>query len=561
MRRKILILIGLMLLGLTACSIDRGAGGDHGDSGAKASKEKANLKEYYKLSNDLFLVVTNGVVSEERAIRSNGQVYVPFSIVKSMDSRFYYNRTEEQLIITTPESVLYYWPDSNKHTLDGNTVQDDTAMLRTFDGKLYLSVSVFSSYADVSTRVINEPQRVVMYRNGKKLPTVNTTKDTVIRLGASMQKDIVEELKAGTQIVRTGSAENGYLPVATVDGMAGFVSQMDISAETQTVLYEKTVIYPRITTIDHVHLMWHQMWATQGAAELRSMVQNTKGINVVSPTWFDFKDTSGAITSFANESYVQEAHSRGMQVWALCSDFAKDVKGLDILSNTVSRINLENNLINEVTRVGADGINLDFEYITKDSGPHYIQFIRELYLLCRRHNLALSVDNFVPNAGKSQYQLADQAEIIDYVIFMAYDEHYKGSGAGAVASFPWVQMSVNNAIAIVPNEKIVLGIPLYNRMWMTNAAGELSLEDNGMAKHAETAKANATPVWDEDLKQYYCEYTKGKDKNAVKYQIWLEDVTSLEYKLNLIPEYNLAGYAGWKLGLESSDVWPLLEKY
>lgn len=561
MRRKILILISLMLVVLTACAIDRGAGGDHDDYGAKASKEKANLKEYYKLSNDLFLVVTNGSVNEDRAIRSNGQIYVPYSIVKAMDSRFYYNRNEKQMIITTPTSILYYWPDDNKHTLDGVTVADDVAMLRTFDGKLYLAVSVFQSYADVTTRVISEPQRVVMYQNGKKLPTVTTTKETVIRLGASMQKDIVDELKAGTQIVRTGSAENGYLAVSTLDGLAGYVSQMDIGAEIQKVLYESELSYPRIAPVEHVHMMWHQMWAPQGAAELRAMVQNTRGINVISPTWFDFKDTSGAITSFANESYVQEAHGRGMQVWALCSDFAKDVKGMDVLSNTESRINLENNLISEVLRVGADGINLDFEYITKDSGPHYLQFIRELYLLCRKHNLTITVDNFVPNAGKSQYQLADQAEIIDYVIFMAYDEHYRSSGAGAVASFPWVQMSVNNAVAIVPNEKIVLGIPLYNRMWMTNAEGVLDLEDNGMTKHAETAKANATPVWDDDLKQYYCEFTKGKDKNAVKYQIWLEDVTSLEYKLKLIPEYNLAGYAGWKIGLESSDVWPLLEKY
>ena len=210
-----------------------------------------------------------------------------------------------------------------------------------------------------------------------------------------------------------------------------------------------------------------------------------------------------------------------------------------------------------MVRVGADGINLDFEFITKDSGPHYIQFIRELYLLCRENNLVLSVDNFVPNAGKVHYQLADQADVLDYLIFMAYDEHYKGSGAGSVASYPWVEMSVKNALAIVPKEKIVLGVPLFNRVWMTDKDGNLTIENGGMTTIMEQAKAGAELQWDDELKQYYAEYVK-KD---VKYQYWIEDVTSLEYKLKLISNYGLAGYAGWKLGLEAADAWSLLDKY
>ncbi|MBO4696473.1 MAG: hypothetical protein J5643_04205 [Lachnospiraceae bacterium] len=561
MRRTYLILIGLILLCLTGCAIDRGAGGDHGDKGAKASTENANLKEYYKLSDDLFIIVVDGVVNDSRAIRSNGHIYLPYSIAKSLDTRFYYNRDESQMIITTPTGILYFWPNETSHTENGAAIKDETALLRTFDGVLYVEVGIFQKYSDVNTRVLTEPQRIVLYRNGVSLTTVQANKDTVIRLGASMQKDIVTKLKDGEQLVRTGSAQNGYLPVSTIDGMTGYVSQMDIGTETQTMLYASTKNYERYTPVEHVRLMWHQMWAAQGGTELRAALQNTKGINVISPTWFDFKDVNGAITSFANASYVEEAHSRGIQVWALCSDFAADVKGYDVLSKTESRNNLANNLVNEVVRVGADGINLDFEFITKDSGPHYIQFIRELYLLCRQHHLTLSVDNFVPNAGKAQYQLADQGDILDYVIFMAYDEHYKGSEAGSVASFPWVQMSMNNAAALIPNEKIVLGIPLYNRMWMTDAEGKVTLEDNGMSKIAETARANAQPVWNDELKQYYFEYTKGKDKKAVKYQLWLEDVTSLEYKLNLINDLKLAGYAGWKLGLESSDVWDLLNRY
>ena len=180
-------------------------------------------------------------------------------------------------------------------------------------------------------------------------------------------------------------------------------------------------------------------------------------------------------------------------------------------------------------------------------------------MLCHENGLVLSVDNFVPNAGKSQYQLSDQADVVDYVIFMAYDEHYKGSGAGSVASYPWVEASVNNALKIVPAEKIVLGIPLFTREWKTDSEGKLTLESGGMDTIRERAiKGGAKLVWDDELKQYYGEYTTKKNE---RYQYWIEDVTSLEYKVKLIPANHLAGYAGWKLGLESSDVWSLLEQY
>ena len=557
MKKTAWFLCLVLLFGLTACSIDKGSGGDKNGDGKKASEQKADLNEFYKLSDELYLTVINGVVNEERSIGSDGQVYLPFAVVKGLDTRFYYNRLEEQMIITTPTTILYYWPNSTVHQEGDERKSDNAPMFRTFDGKLYISAELFLKYSDVSTRVLSEPQRVVLFSNGVKFPSMTANKDTAVRIGTSLQKDIVVDLKAGNTVITTGGSENGFLAVSTEDGQTGYVAMTDLGGEGETMIHASIKNYPRSTTLSHVHLMWHQMWAVQGGEELRSALLNTRGINVISPTWFDFKSVTGEITSFASESYVEEAHRQGIQVWALCSDFAEGIKGYDILSNTEYRNNLEQNLIDEVLRVGADGINLDFEFITKDSGPHYIQFIRELYLRCREHNLVLSVDNFVPNAGKAHYQLADQADVLDYLIFMAYDEHYKGSGAGSVASYPWVEASVSNMLAVAPKEKVILGVPLFNRIWMTDKDGNLSIENGGMTRIIEQARSGGELQWDEELKQYYCEYEKG----GTKYQYWLEDVTSLEYKLKLISSNGLAGYAGWKLGLEADDVWSLLDKY
>lgn len=557
MKKTVLCVISiLMMLCFTACEIDKGVGGDQGP---KASTEYADLMDLYNLSDYLYLTVINGVINEDRSIKADGEVYLPYGVVKSLDSRFYFNREEEQMIVTSPTEILYLWPDSFRHNCGEESVEDRIPLLRTFEGKLFVSSGFFLKYSDISTRVLENPSRVVLFENGIPYPSASVNKDTVIRIGASMQKDIVTEMKSGANLILTGEKQNGYCAVSTEDGMVGYVAEADLGEQKSLLLHASMKKYERTTTLDHVHMMWHQMWAKQGGDNLKTALSNTKGINVISPTWFDFKDVDGAIVSFADETYVKEAHNQGIQVWALCSDFAEDIKGYDILSRTESRNNLEDNLVNEVVRVGADGINLDFEYITKDSGPHYIQFIRELYLKCRENNLVLSVANFVPSAGKSQYRLEEQGDVVDYVIFMAYDEHYnKASGAGSVASYPWVETAVNTAVTMIPPEKIVLGIPLYNRIWMTDKDGNLTLKNDGMDTVAEQAK-KGTLAWDEECKQYYSEYTD--KKTNIRYQFWLEDVTSLEYKLKLITENNLAGYAGWKLGLESNDVWNLLNQY
>lgn len=543
---------------LTACTIDRGADGDKKDKGPKASTEKADLHTYYKLSDALYLTVIDGVVNEDRSIKSDGQVYIPYSVAKSLDARFYYNKTEEQMIITTPTDVLVYKPNSTEHTVNGTYVTDTVPMFRAFDTRLYVSTEVFAAYSDVSTVVLTKPQRVVLFRNGVAFSSMTATKDTAIRIGTSFEQDIVTELKKGDRVVSTGENKNGFISVSTSDGQVGYVASADMTGPGEWVLQPSTKNYPRIgLPSGSVHLMWHQMWTKLGANDLTVALSDTQGINVICPTWFDFKDTSGNITSLADASYVEEAHRHGILVWALCSDFAADVKGLDILSHTESRNALEDNLIAETVRVGADGINLDYEFITKDSAPHYLQFIRELYIKCRKNGLSLSTDNFVPNAGKAHYQLADQGYILDYVIFMAYDEHYKGSKAGSVASFPWVESAMKSAVKLVPADRIVLGLPLFNRVWMTNKEGITTQENGGMTKITDAAYKNAKPVWDDECKQFYAEYKQ----NDILYQYWIEDTESLKYKLDLIPAYHLAGFAGWKLGLEAPNVWGLLNQY
>ena len=200
-------------------------------------------------------------------------------------------------------------------------------------------------------------------------------------------------------------------------------------------------------------------------------------------------------------------------------------------------------LITEAQNSGLDGINVDFEQITEEMSDHYIQFIRELSVECRKNQIVLSVDNYVPGFT-SHYNREEQGIVADYVIIMGYDEHFAGSEeAGSVASIDFVREGITETLKEVPKEKVINGLPFFTRLWIESSSG-LTSQAIGM-QEAETAVANAgvTASWDEETQQNYAEWTA--DGNT--YKIWLEDEQSLESKLKVMQEYDLAGADACKL--------------
>jgi len=141
---------------------------------------------------------------------------------------------------------------------------------------------------------------------------------------------------------------------------------------------------------------------------------------------------------------------------------------------------------------------------------------------------------------------------------MGYDEHFQGSEvAGSVASIGYVTYGIQEALQMVPAEKLINGIPFYARVWTTSPEGVTSqactmevvrqyLENNGM--HAE---------WSEADGQYYAERTSGDRL----YQVWVEDDESIALKLNVMEEAGLAGVAEWCLGFETPDIWDVIADY
>ena len=159
---------------------------------------------------------------------------------------------------------------------------------------------------------------------------------------------------------------------------------------------------------------------------------------------------------------------------------------------------------------------------------------------------------------------------------MGYDEHFAGSlEAGSVSSYNFVKEGIEETLKEVPAEKVISGIPFFTRLWEETPKTEAELaEDAGteaeeyktnvdsvaldMKVAKETVEKNKVEiVWDEEVQQEFATWSS----EDVTYKIWLENEKSLEPKLALMKENNLAGTAAWALGQERPDIWELILQY
>ena len=306
-------------------------------------------------------------------------------------------------------------------------------------------------------------------------------------------------------------------------------------------------------------MAWHGVGSKEGNETLDAMLSQTKGVNVISPTWFTLVGNEGDFSSFATQSYVDKAHDRGIEVWALVGNVESvDVDMYEVLAGTTNRTHLIEGLINTALEYNLDGLNIDFENISLDAGEPFVEFIRELSIPCREHGIVLSVDNYVPMGHTDHYNRAEQGLVADYVVIMGYDEHYSGSDeAGSVASISFVERGISDTVEQVPAEKVINGIPFYTRIWET-AGTNISSQAVGMEMaQAYIREHGITTRWDEETCQNYGEFQSG-DSFC---QVWLEDAESIRVKLNIMQKYEIAGVAEWKLGFEEPSVWDVIEEY
>lgn len=531
------------------------------------SDEKMDLSLYFNLDQEEDLaVIVNQQVLEEKGVILDGRAYVSTNVVHDhINSRFYWDSAENKYIYTLPTSTITVEVGNNEYMVDKEKVTTDYQIVKVNSDIAYVALDFIQLYTGMEYTMESDPNRVVILSEYGEKEVVSVKKGTEVRYRAGVKSPILTKVSKGEQlfVLKEEQEIKDWTKVCTSDGYVGYVQNKRLGKKTvknfETDFTEP--VYDHISKDYKINLVWHQVTNQAANDTIYTKLKDTKGVTTISPTWFYIRDNSGSITSLASQAYVDYCHQNGVEVWGLVENmtYKNDFDITEVLNRTSSRQNLVSQLIAQAIQYGLDGINVDIEGLPSEAGEGYIQFIRELSIMCRRNHIILSVDNYVPSAYTAVYDRKEQGIVADYVIIMGYDEHYAGGGeVGSVASIGFVQKGIEDTLKEVPAEKVINAVPFYTRLWCTDAAGEVTSQVFGMDGADEMLKTNgAEKNWSEECKQYYAEF----DNQEGHYQIWLEEETSIEEKVKFIKEYGLAGVASWKLGYERDEIWDIILKY
>ena len=516
--------------------------------------------EYFNLTDENSVaLIQNGELLEEQAVLIGGEPYAAYTYVESqLNSCFYWDQETKGILLTTSGGVQTLLPGD---AAVAKTPGGQPAVQQESDGKVYISLDVVKEYTDLDYAYYSDPNRVVIRNEWDGVEQATVQSDTAqVRQKGGIKSLILADVQKGDTLLYLENLDN-WCKVMTADGYTGYIQTEDISEpEAIEARTAKKDSYERITRDHKINLVWHQSTSTESNDAMAEMTAEMTGVNVISPTWFSVTDETGTISSLASADYVKLAHEAGREVWGLIDNFNEAFDETTDLAYASVRSRIIEQLLAEAASCGMDGINVDFENLKEAGIPHYLQFLRELTSAAHAQNLVVSVDTPVPQAYTMYYQRGEQARFVDYMIVMAYDEHFAGSEeAGSVSSLPFVQQAVEEMTRVMPADQVICGIPFYTRVW-TEKFGQSAIisEVLGMDGAKNYAKENQmTETWDASLGQNVATV----ETSDARYTIWMEDEQSMEEKLKVIQSADLAGVAEWKLGFECADVWSLISEY
>lgn len=485
------------------------------------------------------------------------QIFVNYKFANGyVNDIIFYDEAEKVMTLTNAKQVVRLYEGEN--TIDFTGIEG-TYTLKTEGDILYISSNLLKDFFGVSIEKSSQEGLYIATNFGTAQEMATVRKKANLRTHARQKATVLEVIGKGEKVY-VYDEEDGFVRVRSESGIVGYLPEDEIkNKETVEAVSLPSIEGWQINPLNEkVKLVWDQItnqteknWNTGKYSVLTN-------VNVLSPTWFELGDETGALISRALKSYVEAAHSKGIEVWPILShNFIETGLTKKVLSSTSKRQYVIDQIIKYAETYGFDGINIDIENIQTETSGVWVEFMRELYPQLKAKGLKVTVDVYMPSNWSSHYERAKVAKVCDYFMVMAYDQHWSGSEeAGSVAEIPWVEEGIQTSLQEIPKEKLVLGMPFYTRLWVERSNG-LNVKSYSMTSIQELISTwGVASELDPVSGQNYVEYA-AEDGT---YKVWLEDYDSIQKRLQLMEKYELAGYGAWRLGYESSDIWNLLKQ-
>lgn len=499
-------------------------------------------------NNNVTLKMKNDVYIDE-----NNNVFLSLADVRNyFDKYIEYDKENGSIVTTSKINIAKMSTKDNKITINGQEEELNSSAIEKNE-TIYLPFSEISEKVyDVDLEYIKDTNTIIIDSLDRKQEVANTTKETKLKYKPQTLSGTLEKLDANEQVVYIEETNN-WAEVRSKDGTIGYIKKEDLG--NVEVAREAKEYIDKVE--GKVNLVWD--YYSEYAKAPDRTGETMDGVNVVSPSFFSLeRGSNGEIYDNAKDDgaeYIEWAHNNNYQVWAMFSNNSLKDTTSQILNDYEKRETMIENIMDLVEEYNLDGVNVDFENMNESDKDVYSRFLIELAPRLKKIGKTLSVDVTAPDGSETWSLCFDRntiANVADYIVFMAYDQYGTSSNkAGTTAGYNWVEANVKKFLGQedVDPEKIILGIPLYMRLWEEEEDGTAKPEVVNMKDMFDVLPENQVATWDEELKQYYVEY----EEDGKKYKMWIENEKSVGEKINLANQYNLAGIAFWEKDRETND--------
>lgn len=499
-------------------------------------------------NNNVTLKMKNDVYIDE-----NNNVFLSLADVRNyFDKYIEYDKENGSIVTTSKINIAKMSTKDNKITINGQEEELNSSAIEKNE-TIYLPFSEISEKVyDVDLEYIKDTNTIIIDSLDRKQEVANTTKETKLKYKPQTLSGTLEKLDANEQVVYIEETNN-WAEVRSKDGTIGYIKKEDLG--NVEVAREAKEYIDKVK--GKVNLVWD--YYSEYAKAPDRTGETMDGVNVVSPSFFSLeRGSNGEIydnTKDDGAEYIEWAHNNNYQVWAMFSNNSLKDTTSQILNDYEKRETMIENLMDLVEEYNLDGVNVDFENMNESDKDVYSRFLIELAPRLKKIGKTLSVDVTAPDGSETWSLCFDRntiANVADYIVFMAYDQYGTNSNkAGTTAGYNWVEANVKKFLGQedVDPEKIILGIPLYMRLWEEEEDGTAKPEVVNMKDMFDVLPENQVATWDEELKQYYVEY----EEDGKTYKMWVENEKSVGEKINLANQYNLAGIAFWEKDRETND--------
>lgn len=278
-----------------------------------------------------------------------------------------------------------------------------------------------------------------------------------------------------------------------------------------------------------------------------SLQRNINHLNYLSPEWIHLTGNGPDLTEEIDNKVTTLATNHHVPVIPLFNNYSDGWRTgylRQVLREPAKRTALVDKLFKSIKSNGFHGINIDLENLSDSDSPYLVLFMRELYGKFHSAGLLVTQDMAIDDPS---YDYKRLAEYNDYIILMAYDEHYESSQPGPIASRDWFARTL--AGVPIPPQKLIVGLGNYGVDWAENGTGEEVTFEKTMA----LADEFRVPIlWDKSGGGPNLKYT---DEDNVPHTVWFQDAVSAYNQVLTSMNYGQAGFGLWRLGAEDPSVW------